>query len=142
MAAHLSGVNGNLLLSVSGTSRRFGYSTTAGSGLSDDRLYTNTHSNPGGNDACGLYGMVVGSTGSAVFEAELRSGIGEDVIRYGKGCDGVVVTATKATTTHATDDTWTITGASGVVCRPKSRGNGYNQVGTSGVFEISLLRVP
>jgi hypothetical protein len=142
VGAHINGPTGNLMLNVtSSPSRRIGYSTSAGSGLSNARLYTNTHTNPGGNSACGLAGMVVGSTGSAAVGFELwQSPPKAEVIHYGKRCDGSLNAATRVVTTHADADTWTITGVSGVHCRPRPRGSALDSVGVAGPFQMTLVR--
>lgn len=143
VGAHLSGVNGNLMLSVRESTRRIGYSTTAstgGSGLSDNRLFTNSHTNPGGNNACGLDGMVVASTGSAAVGFELAQGNRRDIIHYGKLCNGSADASTRVTTTHADANTWTISGTSGRHCRATGQGNSYGQVGTAGPFQMTLVR--
>ena len=143
VASHLSNVNGNLMLSVRESARRIGYSTTAstgGSGLSNNRLYTNSHTNPGGNNACGLDGMVIGSTGSAAVGFELAQGNRMDIIHYGKLCNGSADASTRVTTTHADANTWTISGTSGRHCRATGQGNTYAQVGTAGPFELTLVR--
>jgi hypothetical protein len=143
VGAHLSGVNGNLMLSVlNSPNRRFAWSSSAGSGLSDDRLYTNSHDNPGGTDACGLAGMVNGSSGSAAFEAELLAGATNGgIVRYGKTCSGSADATTRVVTTRSSDGlTWTITGTSGVHCE-KGPKNKLVQVGTSGFFSMTLVKI-
>jgi hypothetical protein len=141
VGAHFSDVNGNLLLMVQeSATRRIGYSTSVGSGLSDDRLYTNSHTNPGGTNACGLDGMLVGSTGSAVVSFELAQGNRQDIVHYGKLCSGSADAATRVTTTHGDANSWTITGTSGRHCRANAKGNGYSQVGTAGAFSLTLVR--
>lgn len=143
VGAHLSGVNGNLMLTVQGSpNRRYAWVSTAGSGLSDDRLYTNSHTNPGGSNACGLDGLPAGGTGSAVLEAELAAGAtGAAIIRYGKTCGGSADAATRVTTMRSADgNTWTITGTAGVHCDRNSR-NKLVQVGTAGPFSMVLERL-
>lgn len=143
VGAHLSAVNGNLMLSVQqSATRRYSWTSSAGSGLSDDRLYTNTHDNPGGNNACGLFGMANGSTGTAVFEAELLAGATSSaILRYGKSCSGSAVGGERVTTTRSADgNTWTISGTSGVHC-DKSSGKKLVQVGTAGGFSMTLVRI-
>lgn len=142
VGAHLSGVNGNLMLNVVNATRRFAWTSTAGSGLSNDRLYTNTHDNPGGNNACGLAGMTNGSSGSAAFEAELQAGsTSSAIIRYGKTCGGAADNATRVTTTRSSDgNTWTISGTGGVHC-DKVSGKKLTQVGTAGPFSMTLVKI-
>lgn len=141
VGAHTSGANGNLMLTLqSAPTRRYSWTASTASGLSDDRLYTNSHANPGGNDGCGLVGMANGSTGSAVLEAELLAGGSNiDVIRYGKNCSGGAVSGTRVTTTRSSDgSTWTIAGTSGVYCT-KVSGNKLTQSGTTGPFSMTLV---
>lgn len=141
VSAHTSGANGNLALSVQNApTRRYSWTASSASGLSNDRLYTNSHTNPGGNNACGLAGMANGSTGSAVFEAELLAGATNiDVIRYGKACNGSAVSGTRVTTTRSSDgNTWTIAGTSGVYCTKS--GKNLIQSGTAGPFSMTLVK--
>lgn len=143
VGAHLSGVNGNLMLSVQNSpTRRYAWTSSTGSDLSNDRLYTNSHTNPGGNNACGLAGMANGSSGSAAFEAELLAGAGNAaIIRYGKTCSGSSDAATRVVTTRSVDGlTWTISGTSGVHCDKNSK-NKLVQVGTTGSFSITLVKI-
>lgn len=142
VGAHLSDINGNLMLSLlDSPARRYAWTSSAGSGLSNDRLYTNSHSNPGGSNACGLAGMVNGSTGSAVLEAELQAGAtSAAIIRYGKTCSGGADAATRVATTRSADGlSWTITGTAGVHCDKNNR-NKLVQVGTAGPFSMTLLK--
>jgi hypothetical protein len=141
VGAHLNGINGNLMLTVQETTARtIGWSTSASTGQSNDRLYTNSHTNPGGDNACGLFGMVVGSTGSAALGFELWQGNREDIIHFGKSCSGSADASTRVTTAHPDANTWTITGTSGRHCRANTQGNGYSQVGTAGPFQLTLVR--
>ena len=141
VVSHLSAANGNLMLSVQqSATRRIGYTTSAANGQSDDRLYTNSHTNPGGNNACGLDGMVVGSSGSAVVSFELWQGTREDIVHFGKLCSGSADASTRVTTAHPDANTWTITGTSGRHCRANAQGKSYSQVGTAGPFEMTLVR--
>ena len=140
--AHSSSANGNLMLSVlNAPTRRYSWTASSASGESNDRLYTNSHSNPGGDSDCGLAGMAPGSTGSAVFEAELLAGPNNiDVIRYGKDCNGGAVSGTRVTTALSADGTtWTISGTSGVYCT-KLSGKKLTQSGTTGPFSMTLAR--
>jgi hypothetical protein len=142
VAAHAASANGNLMLSVlNAPTRRYSWTASAASGLSNDRLYTNSHTNPGGDSGCGLAGMAAPSTGSAVFEAELLAGAGNlDIIRYGKDCSGSAVSGTRVTTTLSADgNTWTISGTSGVYCT-KLSGKKLTQSGTTGPFSMTLVR--
>jgi len=143
VGAHTSNVNGNLMLTVQqSATRRIGWVSTAGTGLSDDRLYTNTHDNPGGDNACGLAGMANGSSGTAAFEFELLAGStnSKKIIRYGKSCSGSAVSSERVTTTLSADGTtWTITGASGVHCDNGAK-NKMVQVGTAGPFSMTLVK--
>jgi len=138
---HIS-INGNLMfwLSSNGSARAVRVTTTAFDGTTTDRIYTNNHTNPGGDDAMGMVGMANGSSGTAVVEVELDS---QGVVRYGKDCSGAVVTATKVQTTRSADGrTWTITGTSGLHCLPTKKGKpGFNQVGTAGPFQMTLVQV-
>ena len=142
VGAHLNGINGNLMLNVQeSTARTIGWSTTASSGQSNDRLYTNSHTNPGGDNACGLFGMVVGSTGSAALGFELRQEPPRaDIIHYGKNCNGSANSSTRVTTTHPDANTWVITGTSGAHCRPRPTGNQIDQVAVAGPFQMTLVR--
>jgi hypothetical protein len=143
VGAHVNGPTGNLMLTVANAAPRvIGYASSAGSGNSNDRLYTNSHTNPGGSNACGFgpTGLPVGATGSAVLEFELSTALKAEVIRYGKNCGGSAVAGTRVTTTHPDNDTWTIAGTSGVHCRPKAKGNGMDQIGTTGAFSMTLVR--
>lgn len=145
---HISG-NGNLAFWLGEDNPRFvRVTSTAFDGLTRRRIFTNNHTNPGGDDSLGLRGMVSGSTGSAVFEAELhvRSNDPYEVIRYGKDCSGTgssggtVVPATKAITTRSADGrTWTITGSAGVHCKQVAKKPGLSQVGTAGAFSMTLV---
>jgi hypothetical protein len=117
VGAHLNDPTGRLMLWTSqygDPARAVLVTTTAFNGSTTDRIFTNGHDNPGGNSACGLAGMVVGSSGNtAVLEAELNSGgIDNGIVRYGKDCDGNDVN--RVTTTHPAAGVWTITGSSGV----------------------------
>jgi hypothetical protein len=141
VGAHTSAANGNLMLSVlNAPTRRYSWTSSAASGQSNDRLYTNSHINPGGTNACGLAGMAPGSTGSSVFEAELLAGAqNTDVIRYGKSCSGAAVSGTRVTTTLSADgNTWTISGTSGVHC--VKSGKKLTEAGTTGGFSMTLVR--
>jgi hypothetical protein len=143
VGAHVNDPTGNLMLTVANAAPRvIGYASTAGSGNSNDRLYTNSHTNPGGNNACGLgpTGLPVAATGSAVLEFELSTAQKAEWIRYGKNCSGSAVSGTRVTTTHPDVNTWTISGSSGVHCRPKTKGNGLDQIGTTGAFSMTLVR--
>jgi len=141
--------NGNLIFWLGADNPRFvRVTTTVFDGVTRNRIFTNNHTNPGGDDSLGLLGMVAGSTGSAVFEAELFDSSTEpyEVVRYGKDCSGtgsgggVVVPATKAITTRSTDGrTWTITGTSGVHCKQVGKKPGLSQVGTAGAFSMTLV---
>ena len=142
--AHPS-VNGNLMfwLSSNGSSRTVRVSTTAFDGVTTDRIFTNNHTNPGGDDAMGMLGMVNGGSGTAVLEVELDD---QGVVRYGKDCSGSfgnVVPATKVEMTRSSDGrTWTITGTSGVHCQPTKKGKpGVVQVGTAGPLQMTLVQV-
>ncbi|MBM4188053.1 MAG: hypothetical protein FJ206_12175 [Gemmatimonadetes bacterium] len=141
VAAHASGANGNLILSVQTSARRYNWTASTASGVSDDRLYTNSHTNPGGTNGCGLAGMANGSTGSAVFEAELLKGATNiDVIRYGKDCAGNAVAGERVTTTRSADgNTWTIAGSAGRYCTKSGRK--LVQSGTTGGFSMTLVRL-
>lgn len=141
VAAHTAGANGNLILSVQNApTRRYSWTASTASGQSNDRLYTNSHDNPGGTNACGLAGMAASSTGSAVFEAELLAGANNsDVIRYGKSCTGSAVPGSRVTTTLSSDgNTWTISGTSGVYCIKS--GKKLIESGTTGAFSMTLVR--
>jgi hypothetical protein len=141
VSAHTSGANGNLALSIQNApTRRYSWTANLAVGLSNDRLYTNSHTNPGGTNGCGLSGMANGSTGSAAFEAELLAGpTNVDIIRYGKACTGSAVSGTRVTTTRSSDgDTWTISGTSGVYCTKS--GKTLTQSGTTGPFSMTLVR--
>jgi hypothetical protein len=143
VGAHVNGPTGNLMLTVAEAAPRvIGYSSSAGSGNSNDRLYTNSHTNPGGDNACGFgpTGLPVGATGSAALEFELSTAIKQEWIRYGKDCNGSAVAGPRVTTTHPDADTWTITGTSGVHCRPKAKGNGLDQIGTTGGVSMTLVK--
>ena len=92
--------------------------------------------------------MVLGSTGSAVFEAELFVSLTDpyEAVRYGKDCSGTgsgggtVVPANKAITTRSADGrTWTITGSAGVHCKQLKKKPGLSQVGTAGAFSMTLV---
>jgi hypothetical protein len=142
VGAHTSAANGNLILTLQNApTRRYAWTASSASGLSDDRLYTNSHTNPGGNNSCGLAGMANGSTGSSVFEAELLAGASNiDVIRYGKTCSGAADAATRVTTTRSADgNTWTISGSSGRYCT-KLSSNKLQQSGTTGAFSMTLAK--
>jgi hypothetical protein len=146
LVVHTSGANGNLMASMQASTRRFAWSATRpdGSvvgGLADDRFYSNTHDNPGGDDDCGLAGLAPGSTGSAVLQAELVGTANNlDELRYGKDCDGRLIEATRVTTTRSADAaTWTISGTSGVYCT-RLAGQRRQQSGTAGPFSMTLTR--
>lgn len=146
--AHISG-NGTLMFWLGAGSPRFvKIKTTAFDGVTRNRIFTNNHSNPGGDDSFGLLGMVNGSSGSAVFEAELNvsSTAPYEVLRYGKDCSGtgsgggVVVPANKVVTTRSADGrTWTITGLNGVHCKKVGKKPGLSLVGTAGPFSMTLV---
>lgn len=147
--AHIA-LNGNLVFWLGAGSPRFvKVKTTAFDGVTRNRIFTNNHSNPGGgDDSFGLLGMVEGSTGSAVFEAELHvsSTAPYEVLRYGKDCSGtgsgggVVVPANKVITTRSADGrTWTIAGSNGVHCKQVAKKPGLSQVGTAGSFSMTLV---
>lgn len=134
-------VNGNLMFWLGVDHPRSARVTTfAFDGATRDRIYTNNHTNPGGDNAFGLLGMVEGSTGSAVLEVELDD---NGIVRYGKDCSGsfgAVVPATKAVTTRSADGrTWTITGTTGVHCKQVTKKPGMTQVGTTGPFSMTLV---
>jgi len=145
VGAHINDPTGNLMLWTSQygePSRAVLVTTTAFNGSTTDRIFTNNHDNsPDGNSACGLGGMAIGSTGSAVLEAELNSGgIDNGIVRYGKDCDGNDVN--RVTTTRPIAGVWTITGSSGVHCVSngrKGKNAGFDQVGTAGPFSMTLL---
>jgi hypothetical protein len=146
---HISG-NGNLMFWLGENNPRFVSVTTTGpfNGGTRNRIFTNNHTNPGGDNASGLLGMVEGSSGTAVLEAELhvQSSDPYQVVRYGKDCGGTgsgggaVVAATKVGTTRLGDGrTWTITGTSGVHCKQVGKKPGLTQVGTAGPFSMTLV---
>lgn len=137
-AAHTAG-NGNLMLWTEGTGRYVNVVTTAFSGTTTDRIYTNTHRLDDGADLpCGLDQMPVGGVGSANFVVEL--GDGNDIVRYGTDCSGNE--ANRVAVTRSPDgSTWTITGTSGVQCRTTGKGRKATteQVGTAGAFGMTLV---
>lgn len=139
---HIS-VNGNLMFWLgSDNPRSVRVTTSAFDGQTRDRIFTNNHTNPGGDDSFGLLGMVEGSTGSAVVEAELNVQDNDPyvVLRYGKDCSGNVVSGAKAVTTRSTDGrTWTITGSNGVHCQKLGKKPALSQVGTAGPFSMTLV---
>lgn len=139
VGAHFSDVNGNLMLTVRSTPRTIGWSTTYSTGSSSNRLYTNSHTNPGGDNACGLDGMVVGSTGSAVLTFELVQGNKQDIVHFGRTCTGAADASTRVTTSHPDANTWVITGTSGRHCKAGSNGK-YSQAGSAGAFDITIAR--
>jgi len=149
---HLTSVNGNLMFWLGeGNPRAVRVKTTAFDGLTQRRIFTNNHTNPGGDDAMGFMGLSPGGTGSAVFEVELFNKASDpyEVVRFGKDCAGTgsgggnVVAATKVTTTRSLDGrTWTISGTNGVHCKQVTKKPGLSQVGTAGSFMITLEQVP
>lgn len=142
VGAHINGPTGNLKLWTSqyGTppARLVKVLATSFDGFTSDRIYTNSHTNPGGDNSQGLRGMVIGSTGSAVLEAELDN---DGIVRYGKKCDGSADAATRAVTTHPTATTWTISGTGGIHCKQLSSKPTLTQVGTTGPFSMALLKI-
>jgi len=139
LGAHLSG-NGNLMFwpSQNGVpDREVEVTTTAFSDPTTDRIFTNSHVNPSGDNACGLAGMVDGS-GSAVLEVELDS---DGIVRYGKLCNGDPDDGNRVTTFRS-GNTWTISGSSGRHCQNLSKRKGkpsLSQVGTAGEFSMTLV---
>jgi hypothetical protein len=132
-----------------GNPRAVRVKTTAFDGETRRRVFTNNHTNPGGDNAMGFLGLGFGSSGTAVFEVELFNKSNEpyNVLRYGKDCAGTgsgggnVVNATKVTIARSLDgNTWTITGSSGVHCKQVTKKPGLSQIGTAGAFEITLER--
>jgi len=150
-AAHIS-LNGNLMFWLGASNvRSVLYTTTAASGGTRDRIFTNNHTNPGGDDSFGLLGMTNGSTGNAVVEIELNLSDNDpyDVLRYGKDCSGTgggggsIVPAAKAIVTRSDDGTtWTITGNTGVHCKKLGKKPGLTQIGTAGPFGMTLVQEP
>jgi len=145
VGAHLAG-NGNLMFWTSqhgSPADRFVNVTTDApfSGPTTDRIYTNSHLNPGGNDACGLAGMVDGP-GSAVVEVELDS---DGIVRYGKACDGNPVDIegkNERVITSRSGNTWEIEGSVGVHCNsgPKKKGKRtLTKVGEAKGFLMTLV---
>jgi len=149
--AHVSG-NGNLIFWLGDESpRAVRVTTTAFNGLTRRRIFTNNHTNPDGDDAIGLLGIVSGSAGTAVFEVELHNKASDpyDVVRYGKDCAGTgsgsgnVVPATKVTISRSADGmTWIVAGTGGVHCKQVTKKPGLVQVGTAGPFEMTMVRAP
>ncbi len=142
--AHIAS-NGNLMfwLSSNGSPRTVRVTTTAFDGVTTDRIYTNAHTNPGGDDASGLLGVAKGGYGTAAVEVELDT---QGIVRYGRDCSGTfgnVVAATKAAVTRSLDGrTWVITGTTGVHCKPTTKGKpGFFQAGTAGPFQMTLVQV-
>lgn len=134
--------NGNLMFWLNtGHPRAVLVRTTAFDGLTRDRIFTNTHVNPGGDNSFGLLGMVAGTSGTAVFEAELNIGLEPvRVVRYGKDCKGATIAGNRVVTTRSADGrTWTIVGTNGVDCQASSRKPGMTQVGTAGPFSMTLV---
>lgn len=137
--------NGNLMFWLGdGSARAVQVTTSLFTGATRDRIYTNNHTNPGGDDACGFHGMVPGSTGTAVLEVELDT---QGVVRYGKNCVGdfgTVVPGTEATTTRSADGaTWTIEASGGVHCKEtKVKGKWITTEGTAGPFKLTFTALP
>lgn len=155
VGAHLNSPTGRLMLSPSpnGTGSRFvEVATTAGTFQTQDRIYTNTHNNDGDPEleACGLDGipdgLQPGATGDAAFEVELDDpdGVDNGIVRYGKDCNGAIVSANKVVTTRSINgNTWTISGISGVHCRQPAgqKKPGLAPVGTAGPFSMTLVKI-
>jgi hypothetical protein len=121
-----------------GTPRVVNVTTTAFSGGTTDRVYTNNH-----EAGCGFKAMANGATGYAVFEVEL----GDDatgIVRYGKTCGGTVLApASRTVTTRSSDGlTWTVTGTTGVHCRKIGKNRTLTEVGTAGPFSATLVATP
>jgi hypothetical protein len=148
--ASISG-NGNLQFWLgSGNSRAVLFTTSYSGGETRDRIYTNNHTNPGGDDSFGLLGMLAGSSGTAVFEVELNLSDNDpyEVLRYGKDCTGKgsgggnVVEGTKVATVRLGERNWTITGTSGVHCKQLGKKPGLSEVGTAEAFSMTLYWRP
>ncbi|MBM4188054.1 MAG: hypothetical protein FJ206_12180 [Gemmatimonadetes bacterium] len=138
---HISS-NGNLMFWLNtGHARAVRVRTTAFDGETRDRIFTNTHVNPGGDNSFGLLGMVPGTSGTAVLEAELNIGLEPvRVVRYGKDCKGATISGNRVVTTRSLDGrTWTIVGSGGVDCQQGSKKPGLAQVGTAGPFSMTLV---
>lgn len=132
---HSSG-NGNLMLWLVDDERHVNVETSVYVGPTTDRIYTNTHSNPGGTDACGLDGMADPSTGSADFTVELDD---NGIVHYGKACDGSPLPDNRVTTTRD-GDTWTIEGTQGVYCLKTAKSKNAPIIeGTAGAFGMTLV---
>jgi len=144
--AHIA-VNGNLSFLGFDAPRPVRVESTAFDGSTRDRIFTNNHSNPGGDNSFGLLGMVNGSTGTAVFAVELNVDNSDpyDVIRYGTDCTAANmgtpnVPANLVVVTRSADGrTWTITGTRGIHCRQIGKKPVLSQVGTAGPFSLTLV---
>lgn len=143
VGAHLNGATGNLKLHTSqyGPTNRFvNVTTSAGTVSTKDRIFTNNHDNPGGDDACGFKGMVA-PTGSAVLEVELNLDDSDpyDVVRWGKDCDGDPLPDNRVDTAFDGVGTWTIMGGSGVHCKQLGKKPALTPVGTAGPVDMTLV---
>lgn len=142
-SVHLAS-NGNLMFWVGDRPRSIQVTTSLFNGSTTDRIYTNNHGNPGGENACGFHGMVNGSQGTAVLEVELDD---QGIVRYGKNCQGdlgTVVPGTEATTTRSLDgNTWTIEAQSGIHCKvTKVKGKTVMTEGTAGPVKLTFTALP
>jgi hypothetical protein len=143
---HLNAATGRLSLwteqDANSAPRAVQVRTTAFTGGTTDRIYTNSHETETAEAiGCGFKQMVPGSTGSAVLEAELTSGgVDYGIVRYGKDCSGAALPANRVVTTRSADGmSWTVTGTSGLHCRQTGKKPVLGQVGTAGPFTMILM---
>jgi hypothetical protein len=150
VGAHFSPNVGTLMLWTSqyGTpaARLVRVATTAVDGFTDDRIFSRSHNNPGGDNSRGFLGMVNGSVGDAVFVAELNLDPNDlyEAVYWGQDCSGVVIPSQKVVTTRSADgNTWTATGTTGVHCkRLRKRDKVLTQIGTAGPFSMTMVHNP
>ncbi|MFQ5689902.1 MAG: hypothetical protein ACE5HQ_06495 [Gemmatimonadota bacterium] len=139
---HLNGATGRLMLWTSQydvPTRVVQVTTSAFSGPTSDRIYTNGHEPV--TSGCGFKDIAAGGSGTAVLEVELDA---DGIVRYGKACNGDADASTRVAVTRSSDGlTWTVEGTSGRHCQKlgKKRNIPLTEVGTAGPFFMTLEQI-